>query len=118
MRQALVIVYAVALSGASACAVERDPACVAADACDQALAEPFGDFAVDDPAFGDGGSCWQSSDTARPCTTACDQFRADQRRTAFDQAKAALGTNKDVPLATFVACGGELETAATEDATE
>jgi hypothetical protein len=118
MRRVLISLAAAGPIGIAACAVDRDPACIAADACDQALAEPFGDFALDDPAFGDGGTCWQSTDTARPCVAACDQFRVDQRRSALDQAEAALGTNKEVPLAVFVACGGEQPSDAAQDTTE
>jgi hypothetical protein len=112
MRRALVSICAAATFGALGCVNERDPACAAAEACDRALAEPFGDFDADDPAFGDGGTCWQSAETARPCTQTCDQFRADQRQTALEQAEAALGTNKDVPLAIVAACGGDLESQA------
>jgi hypothetical protein len=118
MRRALVFICAAATLGTGGCVNDRDPACAAAEACDRALAEPFGDFDADDPAFGDGGTCWQSADTARPCTQTCEQFRADQRQSALEQAEAALGTNKEVPLAIFVACGGDLESQAAGDASQ
>jgi hypothetical protein len=73
-------VVLVALSVSSACApLPRDPACEAAEACDQALEEPFGSFGANDTQFGDAGSCWLSTDTAKPCVAACEQFIADQR---------------------------------------
>ena len=118
MRRALVFICAAATLGTGGCVHDRDPACAAAEACDHALAEPFGDFDADDPAFGDGGTCWQSADTVRPCTQTCEQFRADQRQSALEQAEAALGTNKEVPLAIFVACGGDLESQGAEDASQ
>ena len=58
----LILGAAAALTALAACTpIARDPACDAADACDQALNAPFGDFVKDDPAFGDVGSCWQST---------------------------------------------------------
>jgi hypothetical protein len=61
----------------------RDAACVAAEACDQALEEPFGSFGADDTQFGDAGTCWLTADTAKPCITACADFLAEQVAT-FD----------------------------------
>jgi hypothetical protein len=99
-----------ALTVTSACVIERKAECDAADACDKALAEPFGDFDAADPVFGDTGSCWQTEDTARPCVQACNQFLLDQQELALGQAEASVGVNKEVPLAVFEACGGVLDT--------
>jgi hypothetical protein len=107
MTRPFALLVAVQVVG-SACVIDREAPCIAAEACDRALAEPFGDFDADDPVFGDGGTCWQTPDTAAPCNATCEQFRADQRRIALDQADAAIGINKEVPLAIFEACGGDL----------
>lgn len=110
-RHAAAILAAVILAAfvvaASGCVIERKAECIAADACDRALAEPFGDFDSADPTFGDAGLCWQTEDTAKPCVATCAQFRADQRQLALEQAETAIGVNKEVPLAVFEACGGD-----------
>ena len=83
----LLLVFLVAGCGA----IKRDPACAAAEKCDNALQEPFGDFAANDPVFGDDlnkdknagqfgdvGTCWQSADTAKPCIAQCKAFLKEQ----------------------------------------
>jgi hypothetical protein len=109
MTRPLALLFAFTTVCGSGCVIDRKAECIAADECDRALAEPFGDFDAADPTFGDGGTCWQTEDTARPCTATCDQFRADQRQFALEQADAAIGVNKEVPLFIFEACGGDLE---------
>lgn len=94
-----------------ACApVARDPTCDAAEACDKALDEPFGDFASTDPVFGDDlngdgtvgvdladvGTCWQNDTTAAPCINSCKAFIAEQQAIATEQGNAAV----------IAACGG------------
>ncbi len=103
----LVIGLLSALAGCSA--IERDPACVLAEKCDNALEEPSGDFVANDPVFGDDlnadgtagqfgdvGTCWQNADTAKPCIQACKDF-------VKEQAAIAQG---DGDQAVVDACGG------------
>jgi len=108
MTRPLAFILATIVVAASGCVIDRKAECIAADECDRALAEPFGDFDVADETFGDAGTCWQTEDTAKPCVATCEQFRADQRQLALEQADAAIGVNKEVPLAVFEACGGDL----------
>lgn len=78
------------------CAIERKAECVAAQECDLARDDPYGDFNDDDDAFGTAGSCWQTEDTAAPCVQVCNDFIADELADATaknDQARV-------------VACGG------------
>jgi hypothetical protein len=92
--------------------IARDAACVDADACDQALEQPFGSFAATDPQFGDDlngdgtaglagdtGSCWTNAETAKPCVDECNRFRAEQVAIAQAQNNAVVAE----------ACGGALE---------
>lgn len=79
--------------------IERDAACVAAQACDEALERPFGDFAETDPVFGDAGTCWANAETAKPCINACTAFLADQIAIADAQGNNAV----------ILACGGAVE---------
>jgi hypothetical protein len=81
----------------SACeGIPRDPSCVAADLCDQSLAEPFNSFKATNGQFGDTGSCWQNTSTAEPCIEACTDFVAQQA------AQARAANNRGV----LAACGG------------
>jgi hypothetical protein len=91
-----------------ACApVERDPACVQAEACDQVLEEPFEDFNADDPVFGDDlngdgktgveagdindvGTCWQNADTAAVCAKQCQDFLKEQADLAAEDDNQAV----------------------------
>ncbi len=84
---------------ASGCVIDRKAECIDAEACDQALEQPFGDFNADDPVFGDLGTCWQTEDTAAPCVAQCNTFRADQVELATAQNN----------LAVIEACGGSVE---------
>lgn len=108
MTRPLALVLASLVVAASGCVIERKAECIAADDCDRALNEPFGSFDAADGIFGDAGTCWQTEDTAKPCVATCEQFRADQRQTALEQAEAAVGVNKEAPLLIFEACGGDL----------
>jgi hypothetical protein len=110
MQRALLLTVPFALLALWGCTpVDRDPACIAADACDQALERPFGDFGAQDLAFGDDlngdgeagdvGTCWQNADTAAPCVAACQDFLAEQQELA-----RAVGN-----VAVLEACGGSLE---------
>ena len=95
-RPASLFPYLLAVAAASGCVIERKAECKAAEVCDQALEEPLGDFAVDNAAFGDAGTCWQTEDTALPCVKACSDFLVEQ------QQLAQLQNNQLV----FEACGG------------
>lgn len=89
--------------------IDRDPTCVAAEACDLALERPFGDFAVTDPIFGDdlngdgtttdAGTCWQSAESAVPCIDGCTDFVQEQLDLAIAQGNQAV----------IDACGGVSE---------
>jgi hypothetical protein len=118
MNRPIALILATIVVVASGCVIERKAECIAADACDRALAESFGDFDAADPTFGDAGTCWQTEDTAKPCVATCEQFRADQRLLALEQAETAVGVNKEVPLAVFEACGGDLASEAAAAAAE
>ena len=84
----------------SACVLlPRDPACIAAEACDAALERPVGDYQADDQVFGDLGTCWQNAETQKPCIATCLAFVADEL--AIGQAQ----NNKAV----VEACGGVFE---------
>lgn len=109
MTRLFALALVAAIPAASGCVIDRKDECKAADACDRALAEPFGSFDVAEPTFGDAGSCWQTEDTAAPCVQACNQFRVDQQELAIAQAEAAVGITRDVPIAVFEACGGVLD---------
>jgi hypothetical protein len=87
----------------AACApVPRAAECDLADACDQALEQPFGSFAKNDPQFGDDldgdgdaaegdvGTCWQNAETAKPCVDECTRFVAEQRAIAEQQENGAV----------------------------
>ena len=89
--------------------IARDAACVAAQACDEALERPFGDFAPTDPVFGDdlngdgtvgdAGTCWANAEAAKPCVDACTDFLAEQVAIAQAQGNDAV----------ILACGGAVE---------
>ena len=93
MIRALVLTLASlsALFASGCSAIKRDAQCVAAEKCDSSLQQPFGDFAANDPVFGDDlnkdgtagqfgdvGTCWQSADTAKPCVAQCKAFIQEQ----------------------------------------
>lgn len=101
------IAFAVLALVVGACVpIARDPACVSADACDQALERPFGDFVVTDPVFGDdlngdgtigdAGTCWQNNESAVPCIAVCNDFLKEQVDIAVAQGNQAV----------IDACGG------------
>jgi len=83
------VLLALCLTSASltACVIDRKAECVQADACDQALDEPFGDFAADDPIFGAAGTCWQTEESAAPCVQTCNTFRAQEALFAQQQGR-------------------------------
>lgn len=101
------------LAVSAACApVARDPACIAADACDQALELPTEDFAANNPQFGDdlnndgvagvdltdSGTCWQNAETAAVCAKTCQDFLAAELANA----------QEDNNVAVIEACGGDV----------
>jgi hypothetical protein len=89
--------------------IARDPACIAAQACDEALERPTGDYEPTDPVFGDdlnddgtagdAGTCWANAETAKPCIDACNDFLAEQVAIAQAQGNDAV----------ILACGGAVE---------
>lgn len=104
---ALLVASMASLASVSGCVpIARDAACVAAQACDEALERPFGDFAPTDPVFGDDlngdgtvgdvGTCWQNAEAAKPCVDACNDFLAEQVAIAQAQGNDAV----------IAACGG------------
>jgi hypothetical protein len=88
-----------AVAAFTGCVIERKAECKAAEACDQALETPIGDFDADDGVFGDAGTCWQTEDTAIPCVKACNDYLVEQRDLALLQNNEAV----------FEACGGVAE---------
>lgn len=101
---------ALVLAALPACVpIARDAACVAAQACDNALERPFGDFEQTDPVFGDdlngdgtvgdAGTCWANAEAAKPCIDACNDFLAEQVAIAEAQGNDAV----------ILACGGAVE---------
>jgi hypothetical protein len=103
------LVALVAVVAVGCVPIERDAACVAAQACDQALERPFGDFEQTDPVFGDdlngdgtvgdAGTCWANAEAAVPCVNACNDFLAEQIAIAQAQGNDAV----------ILACGGSVE---------
>lgn len=90
------LLAAIAVPALTGCVIDRKQECKDAEACDQALEEPFGDFDADDDAFGDLGNCWQTEDTAAPCVQACNDFVAEQLAEAQEDNKVGI----------IEACGG------------
>lgn len=92
MIRALALPILLSLLLLPACtAIARDKSCADAEKCDNSLQAPFGDFAANDPVFGDDlnkdgkaaqfgdvGTCWQSADTAKPCVAQCKAFLQEQ----------------------------------------
>lgn len=95
------VTFVITVTGAVAGCVPiaRDGACLAAEACDDALDQPFNDFDADDQTFGDAGTCWANGETAKACVVECDKFVTDQL------ALAEASNNRGI----IVACGGSLE---------
>ncbi len=80
MNRTAVAFAAIALAAVAGGCVPIEPKaeCVAADQCDAALDEPFGDFDDADQTFGKNGTCWANEETAKACVVECDKFVAEQ----------------------------------------